>query len=62
MQKLEISATDLTPDVLLDATTRTFKFEGRSVSDNPEEFLSRSKPGLMSMSKTQSGNRVGNTI
>lgn len=39
MQKLEISATDLTPDVLLDATTRTFKFEGRSVSDNPEEFF-----------------------
>lgn len=39
MQKLEINSTDLTPFVLLDAETRTFKFEGRSVSDNPKEFF-----------------------
>lgn len=39
MQKLEIAATDLTPTVLLDAATRTFKFEGRSLTDNSEEFF-----------------------
>ncbi|MCW5912525.1 MAG: DUF1987 domain-containing protein [Cyclobacteriaceae bacterium] len=39
MQKLEINATDLTPSVLLDAASRTFKFEGRSLADSPEAFF-----------------------
>lgn len=39
MQKLEIISTDLTPSVMLDASTRTFKFEGRSVADNPADFF-----------------------
>jgi|GEM_PF-96533 len=39
VQKLEINSTDLTPSVLLDADNRIFKFEGRSVSDNPKDFF-----------------------
>lgn len=39
MQKLEINSTDLTPSVVLDADTRIFKFEGRSLADNPTDFF-----------------------
>lgn len=39
MQKLEINSTDLTPSVVLDASARIFKFEGRSLADNPTDFF-----------------------
>jgi len=39
VQKLEINATDLTPSVQLNAASRSFKFEGRSLTDNPHEFF-----------------------
>ncbi len=39
MQKLEITSTDLTPSVVLDASARIFKFEGRSLTDNPTDFF-----------------------
>lgn len=39
VQKLEINSTDLTPSVVLDAAARTFKFEGRSLADNPTDFF-----------------------
>jgi hypothetical protein len=39
VQRLEISGTELTPAVVLDAATRSFKFEGRSLQDPPQEFF-----------------------